>query len=75
MPTPAPTHPVVRTVRAVARHPLTRGLVGVTALVVGLGLAALAMGVGHCSFAGGTCPAEPVPVWQDDVFGPWPRDS
>jgi hypothetical protein len=25
--------------------------------------------LGHCSAFAGRCPADPVPLWEDDVFG------
>jgi hypothetical protein len=46
-----------------------RALGGVTAVAVGLGLVLLVMALGHCSSFGGTCPSEPVPLLEDDVFG------
>lgn len=39
------------------------------AVVVGVGMVLVAATVGHCSAFGGTCPADPPPLWDDDVFG------
>lgn len=55
-----------------ARHPvaLVAAVVGTAAaVVVGGGLILMAVTVGHCSFAGGRCPAERPPLLEDDVFG------
>ena len=38
-------------------------------MVLGAGIVLLAAAVGHCSAFGGRCPAEPPPLWDDDVFG------
>lgn len=36
---------------------------------VGFAIAVLTVAVGHCSAFGGRCPAEPQPLWENDVFG------
>lgn len=41
----------------------------VSAAVFGLGMVLVAVTVGHCSAFGGTCPADPPPLLEDDVFG------
>ena len=51
------------------RFPTLRIAVGTVAFLAGALLVLLATAVGHCSAFGGRCPAEPVPVWDDDVFG------
>jgi hypothetical protein len=55
--------------RQFVTHPITRGVVAGLVVLAGLGLVLLAIAVGDCSFAGGRCPADPVPWWDDDVFG------
>jgi hypothetical protein len=50
-------------------HPITRGVAAGSVVLAGLAMVLLAIAVGDCSFAGGRCPAEPVPWWEDDVFG------
>ena len=42
---------------------------GVLAVLFGLGLILVVSAVGHCSAFGGTCPSDPPPLWDDDVFG------
>ena len=39
------------------------------AVVVGLGMVALAVAVGDCAAFGGACPSEPPPLPEDDAFG------
>ena len=67
------THPRIssagRRLRDLACHPATRATLAVASAVVGLGTVVLAMAVGHCSFAGGRCPADPVALWENDAFG------
>lgn len=46
-----------------------RLVLAVAAVIAGALLVLLAVAVGHCSAFGGRCPAEPVPLWEDDVFG------
>lgn len=46
-----------------------RILIGAGAVVVGCSGVVLTLAVGHCSAFGGRCPAEPVPLLEDDVFG------
>lgn len=41
----------------------------VVAAVVGAGMILVGATVGHCSAFGGSCPADPPPLWEDDVFG------
>jgi len=41
----------------------------VGSVCVGLGMVFLAATVGSCSAFGGRCPAEPPPLYDDDVFG------
>jgi hypothetical protein len=43
--------------------------VGVTAAGLGAAVALVVTAVGHCSAFGGRCPADPVPLLEDDVFG------
>jgi hypothetical protein len=50
-------------------HPVTRGVAAGSVVLAGLAMLLLAVAVGDCSFAGGRCPADPVPWWEDDVFG------
>lgn len=50
-------------------HPITRGVAAGVVVLAGLAMLLLAIAVGDCSFAGGRCPADPVPLWEDDVFG------
>lgn len=50
-------------------HPITRGVAAGCVVLAGLAMVLLAIAVGDCSFAGGRCPADPVPLWEDDVFG------
>lgn len=38
-------------------------------MIVGLAIIMLVSAVGHCSAFGGRCPAEPLPLLEDDVFG------
>lgn len=45
-----------------------RWIVGVGTAVVGGTAAALLTWVGHCSAFGGRCPADPGPLWDNDVF-------
>lgn len=42
---------------------------GIGAVVVGLGLVFVVAALGHCSSFGGSCPADPPPLLEDDVFG------
>lgn len=60
----------------VAAHPQPRNwvlwlrrIVGVGTAFVGATAAALLTWVGHCSAFGGRCPADPEPLWENDVFG------
>jgi hypothetical protein len=46
-----------------------RWIIGVGTAVVGGTAAALVTSVGHCSAFGGRCPADPEPLWENDVFG------
>ena len=46
-----------------------RWIVGVGTALVGATAAALLTWVGHCSAFGGRCPADPEPLWDNDVFG------
>jgi hypothetical protein len=55
--------------RLLVTHPVTRGVAAGFVVLAGLALLLLAIVVGDCSFAGGRCPADPVPWWEDDVFG------
>jgi hypothetical protein len=55
--------------RQLVTHPITRGVAAGVVVLAGLAMVLLAIAVGHCSFAGGRCPADPVPWWEDDVFG------
>jgi hypothetical protein len=55
--------------RQLVTHPITRGVVAGSVVLAGLAMLLLAIAVGDCSFAGGRCPADPVPWWEDDVFG------
>ena len=48
---------------------LLAGTAIVVAVVVGLSMIVVAMAVGRCDAFGGTCPAEPPPLWEDDTFG------
>jgi hypothetical protein len=41
----------------------------VAAVLVGLGLILLAVTLGDCSAFGGTCPADPPSLMEDDAFG------
>jgi hypothetical protein len=41
----------------------------VVAVLVGLGLILLSVTLGDCSAFGGTCPADPPPLLEDDAFG------
>ncbi|MBT8201805.1 MAG: hypothetical protein HKN74_11350 [Acidimicrobiia bacterium] len=58
---PAPPSP--------ARFRILRILLGVAAVVFGLLLIVVVSAVGHCSAFGGRCPADPPPLFEDDVFG------
>lgn len=58
-----------RRLRRLALHPVMRTIAAVGAVLLGASMVLLATAVGHCSFAGGRCPAPPVPWWQDDAFG------
>jgi hypothetical protein len=49
-------------------HPITRGVAAGLVVLAGLAMLLVAIAVGDCSFAGGRCPADPVPWWDDDVF-------
>ncbi len=64
-----PLRDTARWLRHLASHPVTRTIAGVAGVLLGAGMVLLAMAVGHCSFAGGRCPAPPVPWWEDDAFG------
>jgi hypothetical protein len=55
--------------RQLVTHPITRGVAAGVVVLAGLAMVLLAIAVGDCSFAGGRCPADPVPWWEDDVFG------
>jgi hypothetical protein len=55
--------------RQLVTHPITRGVAAGSVVLAGLAMLLLAIAVGDCSFAGGRCPADPVPWWEDDVFG------
>jgi hypothetical protein len=55
--------------RQLVTHPITRGVAAGSVVFAGLAMLLLAIAVGDCSFAGGRCPADPVPWWEDDVFG------
>lgn len=55
--------------RQLVAHPITRGVAAGFIVLAGLAMLLLAIAVGDCSFAGGRCPADPVPWWEDDVFG------
>jgi hypothetical protein len=49
-----------------------RALVGATvavAMLLGLGMVVVAVTVGRCDAFGGRCPADPPPLFEDDVFG------
>ena len=46
-----------------------RWIVGVGTAFVGATAAAWLTWVGHCSSFGGRCPADPEPLWENDVFG------
>ena len=51
---------------------MRRLLVGtaiVVAVVIGVSMIGIAMVVGQCDAFGGRCPAEPTPLWEDDMFG------
>ena len=54
---------------ATRAHRRSRVLAGVVAIVFGLGLVLVVSAVGHCAAFGGRCPAEPPPLFEDDVFG------
>jgi hypothetical protein len=69
MPRPQAIGDLVRRGRQVLRHPVTRAVVALVGVVAGGATVMLTMAVGHCGFMGGLCPADPVPWWQDDVFG------
>jgi hypothetical protein len=61
---PAPPSP--------GRRWLWRALVAAaigTSVIVGLSMITIAMVVGSCDAFGGTCPAERLPLLEDDVFG------
>lgn len=60
---------LVRPFRQLLRHPGTRVVIALAGVACGGGIVMLTMAVGHCGFMGGPCPADPVPLWQDDVFG------
>lgn len=51
------------------RFPILRVVLGTVGGVVGGLIVVLAVTVGHCSAFGGRCPADPPPLWDDDVFG------
>ena len=53
----------------VARFRRVRLALAICAVVLGAGIVLLAAAVGHCSAFGGRCPADPPPLWDDDVFG------
>lgn len=53
----------------VALHPAVRWTVAALVVAAGLAAVVLAFAVGHCSFVGGRCPGEPVPWWDNEVFG------
>ena len=46
-----------------------RWIVGVGTAVIGSMAAGLVTLVSHCSAFGGRCPADPEPLWENDVFG------
>lgn len=48
---------------------MVRAVLAAVTAVGGFGVAALTLALGHCSSFGGRCPAEPVPLWENDVFG------
>ena len=50
------------------QRPWVRALLGVAAVFGGL-VAAASAWVGQCAAFGGTCPADPPSLLQDDVFG------
>lgn len=50
------------------QRPWVRVLLGVAAVIGGL-VAAASAWIGQCAAFGGTCPADPPPLLQDDVFG------
>lgn len=45
------------------------GLVAVVSALIGIAVAALTVALGDCSAFGGTCPREPISIFEDDVFG------
>ena len=44
-------------------------MLGAGAVLFGVLLILLVAAVGHCSAFGGRCPADPPPLFEDDVFG------
>lgn len=46
-----------------------RWIVGLGTAVIGVAATVLVTLVGHCSAFGGRCPADPEPLWDNDVFG------
>ena len=52
-----------------ARFRILRIVLGVAAALTGFLIIAVVAALGHCSAFGGTCPAEPPPLLEDDVFG------
>ncbi len=55
--------------RLLRRNATLRGVLAGVVAAGGLGLAAFTLALGHCSAFGGRCPAERVPLWENDVFG------
>ena len=56
-------------IRWLQQHGKVRAALAAAVVVAGLGVAVLTLMVGHCSAFGGRCPAEPVSLWDNDVFG------
>jgi hypothetical protein len=55
--------------RAVLRHPATRAVLAVLAMACGGATVMLTLTIGSCGALGGTCPAAPVPWWENDWLG------
>lgn len=69
MPRRLPLRDAARRLRRLAQHPATRTIAAISGVLMGASLVLVAAAVGHCSFAGGRCPAPAVPWWEDDAFG------
>lgn len=60
---------ILRLTRWLQQNTALRAVLAGVVAAGGLGVAAFTLALGHCSAFGGRCPAEPVPLWENDVFG------